>query len=325
MCSIVLLVTLSNVVVGQLNSRSTGSSNSSGSIRGTVVMPDGSPVNGAVKVTLRVMRGWTNLIYTDEQGRFEIPNVSSGQYTIEVEADRDRGFEISSESVTVGRGGPTLITLYLKRKRDEAQSKSEKTVSVVMLDQKVPSSAKREFDRATKFAREKRLDESIEALRKAIAIYPDYLMAHNDLGAQLLETERFEEAAVELRIAVKIDRNAFNPNLNLGIALLQLGQNPDALTSLDRSLTLEPSSPSAHLYTGIALARLGNSDRSEKELKAAYELGGTPYAVSLYHLGQLYMKKGERELALKSFESYLRECPNATNAAQVESLLARLR
>ncbi|HEY6246516.1 MAG TPA: tetratricopeptide repeat protein [Pyrinomonadaceae bacterium] len=322
--SIALLVSLSNIVSAQPNTRSTGLSNTAGSIRGTVVMPDGSPVKGAVKVTLRVMRGWTNMMYTDEQGRFEIPNVSAGQYTIEVEPDRDRGLDISSENVTVGRGGPTMLTIYLKRKREDTQGKSEKTVSVAMLDQKVPSSAKREFDRATRFAREKRTDESIDALRRAIAIYPDYLMAHNDLGAQLLEREQFEEAIVELRLCLKIDPNAFNPALNLGIALLQLNRNQEALTSLERSLSIEPSSPPAHLYTGIALARLGNSDRSEKELKSAYDLGGSPYAISLFHLGQLYMKNGARELALQSFQLYLRECPNAPNAAQVESLIARL-
>ena len=37
------------------------------------------------------------------------------------------------------------------------------------------------------------------ALKRAIAIYPDYLAAHNDLGAQLLEQAQLDEAADELQ------------------------------------------------------------------------------------------------------------------------------
>ena len=40
---------------------------------------------------------------------------------------------------------------------------------------------------------------------------------------------------------------------------------------------------------------------------------------------QALHEKGEREMAIKSFESYLRELPNAADAAQVEKLIGRLR
>jgi tetratricopeptide (TPR) repeat protein len=323
--SVALLLVLAGVVCAQTGPRSGTGADRQGSIRGNVVMPNGAPVSGAVKVSLKVMRGDLSVAYTDEQGRFEIGNLAPGQYTIEVESDRDRRFELTSETVQVPRGGPALVTIYLKAKRTETQTTTEKTISVAMLDQKVPSAAKREFDKASRLAREGRNDESIESLRRAIAIYPDYLMAHNDLGAQLLEQEQFEEAAIELRAAIKIDPNAFNPALNLGIVLLRQNKYSEAIASLDKSLSIEPSSPSAHMFAGLASAKAGDTERGERELKVAYDLGGPPFAVALFHLGQLYMKKGERELALKAFESYLSETPNAANAAQVETLIARLR
>jgi tetratricopeptide (TPR) repeat protein len=88
---------------------------------------------------------------------------------------------------------------------------------------------------------------------------------------------------------------------------------------------MEPSAPAAHLYAGMASVKLDDTVRGEKELNAAYDLGGNTYAVALLHLGKLYMKKGEREMALRSFESYLRESPNAADAAQVERLIGTLR
>jgi tetratricopeptide (TPR) repeat protein len=298
-----------------------------GSIRGHVVLPNGTPLAEAVKVNLKVLRGDQAITYTDQQGQFELNNLSAGQYTVEIDADRDGRFEFASEKVLVRRGGgPTLVTIYLKEKQSEGQTRaSDKTISLAMLDQKVPSAAKREFDRASRLSGEGKSLESIEALRRAIAIYPDFLIAHNDLGAQLLEQEQFEEAAVELRAAIKIDPRAFNPQLNLGIVLVRQKNFQEAREVLEKALSLEPASPAAHLYAGMAAVGINQGDRGEREFKAAHDLGGSPYAIALLDLGQLYMKRGDREMALKSFESYLRESPHAANAAQVEKLIGMLR
>jgi tetratricopeptide (TPR) repeat protein len=289
-------------------------------------MPDGSPLSEAVKVTLKVMRGDQAVVYTDQQGRFLFANLVPAQYTIEVEDDREGRFEITRETVQISRGaGPTMITLYLKFKQGEARARANKTISVAMLDQKVPSAAKREFQKASRFAGEGNAPEAIAALKRALAIYPDYLAAHNDLGAQLLEQGQLDGAANELQAALKIDPRAFNPQLNLGIVLLRQNRFSESLATLDKALSIEPSAPAAHLFAGVASVKFNDTSRGEKELKAAYDLGGTTYAVALLYLGKLYMKKGERELARKSFESYLRESPNAPDVVEVEKLIGTLR
>jgi tetratricopeptide (TPR) repeat protein len=295
------------------------------SIRGTVLMPDGAPISGAVKVTLKVMRGDQATAYTDQQGRFELRNLNAGDYTVEIDADRDSRYEITTERVSVQRNAPAFVTIYLKEKQAERRTVSNRTISVAMLDQKVPSAAKREFENATRLASQGKLDESIEALGRALAIYPDYLMARNDLGAQLMEQGRLDEAKVQLLAAVKIDPNAFNAQLNMGIVLVRLGNFAEGLSALDKAITLEPSAPAVHLYAGMACAGLNDTQRAEKELSAAYGLGGAPYAVALVHLGKLYLKRGDRELALKTFQTYLHESPDGPNAAQVQKLVSTLR
>lgn len=293
------------------------------SIRGSVVLPDGTPVPEAVKVTLKVMRGDQAIVYTDQQGRFELSGLTPGDYTLEIQADRNR-YEVTTEKVSVQRNVPTFATIYLKEKQSERRAVSGRTVSVAMLDQKVPGAAKREFESATRLAAQGKLNESTEALRRAIAIYPDYLMAHNDLGAQLLEQGKLDEAVEQFRAAVRIDPNAFNAQLNLGIALARQNKFADALAALDKALTLEPSAPAVHLYAGIACVGMNDAQRGEKELKAAYELGGSPFADALVHLGRLYLTRGDREMALKTFQTYLQESPNGANAAQVQKLVATL-
>ena len=80
--------------------------------------------------------------------------------------------------------------------------------------------------------------------------------------------------------------------MNLGIVLLQQNKFPESLATLDKALSIEPAAPAAHLYAGIVSIKLNDTTRGEKELNAAYKLGGTTYAVALLHLGRLYMKRG---------------------------------
>jgi len=264
------------------------------------------------------------IAFTDQEGRFDLLNVAPGEYTIEADPDRERRFDAGTDRVQVWRGSVSLVTIYLKEKSD-TQAGRAKSVSVGMLEQKVPSAAKREFDRASRFSAEGNEVESIAALKRAIAVYPNYLAAHNDLGAQLLEQGDFAEAENQLQAAIKIDPKAFNPQLNLGIVLLRQNKFSESLATLDKALSIDPAAPAAHLYAGMASINLNDTARGEKELNAAYDLGGSTYAVALLHLGKLYMKKGEREMALKSFESYLRDSPNAPDAAQVVRLIGTLR
>lgn len=119
-----------------------------GTIRGNVVMPDGSPISEAVKVTLKAIRGDVAMVYTDQQGRFELGNITPAQYTIEVDPNHERRFEITREVVQIQRGGgPTMVTLYLKEKQAEARAGADKTISVGMLDQRFRRQPKKNFKR----------------------------------------------------------------------------------------------------------------------------------------------------------------------------------
>jgi tetratricopeptide (TPR) repeat protein len=312
-----------SIAAGQ--SRSTQNAIGDANIRGIVLLSNGSPVNEPVKVTLKVLRGDQATTYTDRDGRFQIQHIAAGEYTIEIEADRSRDrFEISSDRITVRVNTPNFITLTLREKTNPQAAKRDKTVSVAMLDQKVPPAAKHEFENASQLAREGKSDESIAALQRAIGIYPDYLMALNDLGAQLLETGRLDEALVALRKATQVDPNSFNPLLNLGIVLVRKKMFADALVTLDHALTAEPSSPAAHLYAGMAASGNNDAVRAEREFKTTHELGGSAFAVALVYLARLDLKLGHKQEAIDALQLYLREDPSGPNTSVARKMLADL-
>lgn len=297
-----------------------------GSIRGRVVAPDGSRLDGPVKLTLRTFQSTLANAYTDSQGEFEFSRIAPGEYVLEVEADGS-SFDPLSQEVRVYKGAPSVLNISLKAKGPTARAAAPASpvVSAGEIDRGVPSKARKEFERAHRAAGEGKTEEAIAHLRRAVAIHPDFLMARNDLGAQLLAAGRLDEAADHLRHAVRLDPRAFNPRLNLGIVLASRREFAEAAEVLEKAISLNPTSPAARLYAGQSLAAVGESDRAERELQAAYRMGGADFALALFHLGHLYLNRGERALAVKSFEAYLGAKPDAANAEQARQLIGMLR
>jgi Flp pilus assembly protein TadD len=296
-----------------------------GTIRGSVLLPSGSFLNESVKITLQSIRGIRSSVYTDNRGQFQFGGLAAGSYQIVVEADEKR-FEVTTATVEVYPGGPAVLSITLKEKNDPAKLKKEgTTVSATELDPAIPAKARKEFDRASDAGRNGKPEEATAHLRKAIEIYPNYLMARNDLGVVLFSQGKLDEAAQELALAVALDPKAFNPHLNLGIVLVQQQKFGAAADSLRKALALEGNSPAARLYLGIALEGLNELDEAQRALTTAHDLGGPKFALALFHLGQIHMSKGEHEQARLVFEAYLREAPNATNAAEVRKLIGMLR
>jgi len=112
--------------------------------------------------------------------------------------------------------------------------------------------------------------------------------------------------------------------LNLGIVRYQQQRFGEAADILRKALALQPNSPSARLYEGMAFLALNEFDDAERELKTAHDLGGASFAVALFHLGQVYMNKGDRDQARRAFQIYLREAPTAPNAAEARKMVAIL-
>lgn len=291
-----------------------------GSIRGNVLLPNGAFLNERARVTLQTSRGVKSNVYTDEQGRFQFNGLTPSIYEILIEPDGDR-FEKAKATVEVFPNQPVILNINLKEKNPPESKSATKVVSAGEMDPAIPATARKEFERASKAAASGNTDDAITHLRKAIEIYPKYLLAHNDLGVQFLAQAKLEEAAYEFRRAIEIDSKAFNPRLNLGIVLVQQGKFVEALPILQTALAIQSDSPAAILYDG--LARQGSHDfqGAERQLLLAHEFGGPQFAVALFHLGEIFMDQGQRTRAREMFEQYLREQPSGSEATKARKLI----
>lgn len=294
-----------------------------GSIVGRIVLPGGELLNEATRISLQNSRGVKAVVFTDNQGQFSFRSLNPGIYEVVVDADPNR-FDYTSVTAEVYPNSPTLIRITLKAKKGSETRKAANSVSATELDAAIPAKARKEFEQASEASSQGKIEEAITHLKKAIEIYPSYLMARNDLGTQLLAEGKLAEAEEELRAAIKIDSKAFNPKLNLGIVLVQQQRFSEAGEVLREAIALNSAAPAARLYNGLALEGLNDFEGAEKELSAAHDLGGAPYALALYQLGHIYLNKGDRKSAVGAFKQYLSEAPNAANAGEVKALLVAI-
>ncbi len=83
-----------------------------GSIRGTVVDPQGAAVKGAAVLVTDEATGVPRAVETDDQGRYEAPNLQPGTYKVEVMADSFK--KVERTNVLVRASGTALVDVTLE-------------------------------------------------------------------------------------------------------------------------------------------------------------------------------------------------------------------
>ena len=147
-----------------------------------------------------------------------------------------------------------------EQNRQEAESNKLKkrlldsgTVSV--LDLKAPRKAITEFNTASELLKQQKDKEAIAHLQKAIANYPDFVSAHNDLGIAYLNLERSQEAKSEFETAANLDQKFAQSFMNLGKLSLSQKDFNAAESNLEKAASLRPGDPK--LLTVLAYAQHG--------------------------------------------------------------------
>ena len=320
------IVGLANLAQAQRNPQPPGptiGSSGVGSIAGRIVLPSGQHLSGRVKITLSTLNDPGVTLYTDTNGNFTFGNLRPGTYYVEATSESGN-YEPASEEVRLQRGMRSSLVIPLREKVPSGGKKPGAVVSVAELDPNVPSAAKKEYDRATGLANSGKAEEAIEAYKKALSIYPDYLVAHNDLGVQYLNVKKPAEAADEFGAAIEINPKAFNPRLNLGIAYVELDKFFDAIEHLNQAISIDSSAPAPRLYLGIASAETDELAVAERELSLALSAGGPEYVIARYYLAQVHMKKGNRNQAVTELKAYLEKVPEGVLATRARELLEKL-
>jgi len=134
----------------------------------------------------------------------------------------------------------------------------------------------------------------------ALAVTPDNVPAHINLGVILFEQGRVDEAIDHYRKALAIQPDWDKALENLGSALLQKGQVNAAITEYQKALKIEPQSAKVHNYLGNALLQAGRVDEAMENYRQAIQANPTQ-PDGYYNLGRALEQSGNLKDAIRYY------------------------
>jgi TolB-like protein/Tfp pilus assembly protein PilF len=133
--------------------------------------------------------------------------------------------------------------------------------------------------------------------QRAIALNPDYAMAHFWYGWTLVNTGRVEESLTEMKRALELDPLSLEINWFLGAAFYFSRQYDQAIEQCRRTLELEPNFFPPRTFLGVAYVQKSMYKEGIAELEKAVAISHSN--MSLSFLGYGYAAAGRRLEAQK--------------------------
>ena len=155
-------------------------------------------------------------------------------------------------------------------------------------------------------------EEAETLLRRAIALKPDYLEAHMNLGENLRNRGRPDEAIPWFQQAIALRPDYIDAHYCLGTTLLMLGRNQEAVPCLEQAFAFAPSRLEIrnNLFAALSLSgqfllSQNKFEEVESFLRRATVLD-PDNAVIWFNMGYAFFMLGRREEALASYDMVLR-------------------
>ena len=296
----------------------------SNTISGSILLSNGQKAEHRISVRLQSMTRGDRLTTSDEYGNFVFRGLPSGDYTIVI--DREKEFEpfVQSVSIVQPRGMPPQT--YLLSVRLIAKPGTTGPPGVINAEfAKVPRRALDMFNRAQELSTEGDHAGALEQLKNALAEYPEFMLAYNEMGVQYMKLNDYRKADEALQSALKINPKAFMPLQNRGVVLFTLKQYAEAEKLLREVVKMKSDSAVGHYFLGQSVAYLGNFDEAEKELLKAIELGGKEMKEAHRLLAIIYSSRKDTSKTIAELETYLQLNPTTPDAEQLRGVIKKLK
>ena len=165
--------------------------------------------------------------------------------------------------------------------------------------------AERWWKRGKELREAGRLQESLEAYNRAIAIQPDDHKAWDSRGALLCDfLHQYEDALTSFEKALELKSDFENAWHNRGVALRNLGRNEEAIASFDKALEFKHDLHEAWNSRGVALKDLGRNEEAIASFDKALEFKHNDHVV-WSNRGVALSALGRYEEAISSYDKAL--------------------
>ena len=294
-----------------------------GNVHVYVTYPDDDAVTMQVKVGLISGTSGAQVeeLFTNDRGEATFLNVALGNYHVSVSGQGIRATQSDSFEVDERKSTQSVL-VRVQRATENGEANLTKTSGATISagDLKIPEKASKEFDKATKLIAKQEWQAAIDQLNKAVALYPDYAEAYNNLGvmyARLGDPNKEREA---LQKAVAADAHFCPALVNLARLEMKEENYAAAEVHLSQATAADPSDTRAL----VLLAQVQLLDRHYEDAIASadkvHAMSHGQYSVVHYVAARACERLNRLPDAVSEFILFLAEEPagDRANAARQE-------
>jgi Flp pilus assembly protein TadD len=297
----------------------------SGTVRQVRVQVD--VVNGAcdasTHVTLMSRSGPVAEGIANDRCVVEFSNVPAGNYHLSVSG---QGFtDTNAGNISASSTGPSDFEVKVKRQGDLERTYGLPANGFVSVsDLGIPARAQKQFDKANELFARQDFTRAIERLNKALATYPAYAAAYNNLGVIYSYLGDAAHSHDALQKAISVNDHFAPAYVNLARMSIRAGDFPDAETMLTKASSFDPTNAMAFTLLAYSEFMSGSLDEAIANSRRAHRLQGS-HAVVHQVAARALEQKSQVDEAIAELEQFLKEEPSGHRAADARKELADLR
>ena len=260
--------------------------------------------------------------FTSSDGSVQFSGLPVGAYTVSASC---QGYEPGEAQIDLRNSDRTLqsVDIALMRHRHDESVAPTGIVAAEIL--KIPSNARKEFERGSRLLNEKKaFGQSIAAFQRAIALYPGFADAYFLMGTAQMQSGAASDAESSLQKAIALDGHRTAPYYPL--ALLLFGQHRYAE---EKELLLEARRLDASDWRWpFELARChAQQNQWESALRYGVDASGSANAPPKVHLllADIYANSNRPREAVAELELFAKLDPKSSYMERVREVLPVLR
>jgi tetratricopeptide (TPR) repeat protein len=303
-----------------------------GTVRGKVRTASGATLTNVI-VELWQAGARTAQTVTTNDGDFIFPNVTPANY--EVIASHP-GFQPAAERVAFlgaqseGRLETVTVEIRLRPLIPAIAPPG------VVFAQEVPFNARLAFETALLRLKTNKPDEAIAKLKEAVGFFPDYFNARFTLASELGKRNQVQPALEELEHARRI--NDRDPRIYrlFGVLMARQRKLVVAEFAFREAIARDPAHAQTYHSRAVVLIEIAAAEKdvrqrkqylddAERDLNQSLALSEGKIAAAHLQLAKIHELRGDKRLAIRQLENFLKTQPDAPNAPAVREALAKLR
>jgi tetratricopeptide (TPR) repeat protein len=267
---------------------------------------------------------------TNSSGTYSFNDLSAGRFYVHVRPfGTNYEEQIQEVEITTRVGGRNVADIQYKdfylKVRVDPRSAPQGPAGVIFA-QPVPDPAKKLYDKAVVDLNDGRVDAGILGLEEAVKAFPDYFLAIERLGVEMLKKQKYAEAGNYFAKAVAVNGKSSNSYYGLAFARYAEQKFPESIEAAKKAADLAPDSADINLMLGIALRKGRNYLDAERSMLKAKKISNGLMADASWNLALLYVYNlKNNRLAADELENYLKVNPTHPDAARLKKLIAQFR